>query len=132
MVLYICWNKNIDIREQDMFTIVPYTLTALGGSCCIFKISQSLSLSKFGKKKILLFLGNHTLEIMALHYICFKLISYMITLIYHLPIKHLLEFPVMIDYSINGWWIVYTLLGIIIPLGFAYIKNMIKNQIANR
>jgi len=129
--IYVYIGRNIDIKAQDIITILPYTLTAIGGTLCILGFSKWLSANRGGQSAVLLFAGNHTLEIMALHFIKFKLVSLGIIGLYGLPIEQLEEFPVMMAYSVNGWWIVYTLAGILFPLGFAYGKWKLEKCMVN-
>lgn len=60
---------------------------------------------------------------MALHFITFKLVSYGIIMRYGLSIIRLEDFPIMMDFSVRGWWIAYTIMGIVVPTGFAYVKE---------
>jgi len=118
--IYVFIGRNIDIKAQDIYTILPYTLTAIGGTLCILGFSKRLSTNRGGRNQIVQFAGNHTLEIMALHFITFKLVSWSIIQLYGLPIDQLEEFPVMMAYSVKGWWIIYTIVGVALPLCFAY------------
>lgn len=124
---YVWVGRNIAIGAQDVYTIVPYTLTAIGGSLLVMRSSKWLS-AKGGQNPLLLFVGNHTLEIMALHFITFKLVSYCLIQAYGMPIEKLEDFPVMMDYSLKGWWVVYTLIGIALPTGFAWGLERLKTM----
>jgi len=130
--IYVFIGRNIDIRAQDIYTILPYTLTAIGGTVGVLGILKWLSANRGGQNAVLQFAGNHTLEIMALHFITFKLVSWFIIQLYNLPIEQLEEFPVMMAYSVNGWWIVYTIVGIALPLAFAYGKEKIKDYVKTK
>lgn len=53
---------------------------------------------------------------MALHMISFKLVSFILIQVNHLPIERLVDFPVMYDYA-NIWGVLlYTFVGVFIPL----------------
>lgn len=68
----------------------------------------------FQNKKILIWIGRCSLEIMALHFLAFKLVSLIIVTIYQLPVTRLSDYPVI---EMGGlWWICYTLVGVIVPV----------------
>ena len=59
-------------------------------------------------------MGNKSLDIMALHFVCFKLVSIVIIQMYNLDIVHMGDIPVV--FGISGcWWIMYTIVGLAIP-----------------
>ena len=72
---------------------------------------------------IFIFLGKNTIDILALHMISFKLINYFQIKFYNYPIEYLSAFP-YIDGS-NGWWILYSLSGIILPVMMISLKSII-------
>ena len=74
-----------------------------------------------------MFMGKYTLSILILHLSAFKIITYLQVLIYKLPEYRLSSFPVY-DVS-HGWWILYCLVGIVIPIACAVIFDYIKNEI---
>lgn len=63
----------------------------------------------------LIYIGSHTLIILILHFLCFKLISLMHILINDIDIKRLSEFAVMSD-TPPYLWILYTIFGVALPL----------------
>jgi hypothetical protein len=57
------------------------------------------------------------LWIMALHFLSFKLVSYIYILINDLPITNLIDFPVLkICINLPYMWVVYTIIGVLLPL----------------
>ena len=74
------------------------------------------------------FIGKNTLTILTWHLLAFKVVSLMIIYIYELPMKRLAEFPVILEYSHKGWWIVYFIVAILVTGGIAYCNKGIKNQ----
>lgn len=66
--------------------------------------------------KALVYIGDNTLAILTWHLICFKLTSLLIIKINHLSIAALASFPVISEYSKEGWWLIYTITGLIFPL----------------
>lgn len=53
--------------------------------------------------------------ILALHFMCFKIVSLTKITLYSWPIERLAEFPVIEENNLL-WWIVYAFVGVSIPL----------------
>lgn len=72
-------------------------------------------------------IGDNTLPIVTFHFISFKLVSLIIIAFYGLSNVRLSEFPVIEEYSCRGWWILYLLVGVTIPLilnrGYLKLKS---------
>lgn len=98
--------------------VVPFSLSAISGSLLIIYLSIQLDNKTSLIKYILYYIGNHTLEILALHFLAFRFVSYIITIIYSVDIIHVAEHPVIKDVSTLPcyWWTIYSVAGISIPL----------------
>lgn len=59
--------------------------------------------------------GKYTFEIMALHFLAFKLVSLLQVWIYGYDIVFLSKFPV-IEFNTWIWWIPYTIVGVGVPI----------------
>lgn len=94
-----------------------YLLFALSGIYANLYISKRISHKQVS---ILFFMGRNTIIIMALHFLCFKLVN--LTQVYwnNYPIHYLAKFPVL--YAYDGWWVLYATAGLLIPL---LLKRMI-------
>ena len=82
--------------------------------------------------RVLTYIGNNTLSILAWHFLSFKLISLLIIYIKNLPIENLAHFPVIPDYSKQGWWIAYTIIGLCIPLAITFCSHYISDKFSNK
>ncbi len=60
------------------------------------------------------FLGERTIPIIGLHFVCFKLVTYIQLKVYNLPSSNLAAYPVL--YSGGVWWLVYSVLGVGLPI----------------
>ena len=69
-------------------------------------------------------IGNNTLTILTWHFLCFKIVSLIITFAEQLPVGQLADFPVISDYSRQGWFVMYFIVGLFLPLQFAKIKYL--------
>lgn len=94
----------------------------------IFLYYISLMLSKLHSISVpLLFVGKHTLSIVVLHFMCFKIINYIVVWQEKAPAFMVAAFP---TYHLNGfWWIAYSLVGIIIPVIIAHILGRILDRL---
>lgn len=99
-----------------MVSLIPYLLSGCAGTFLILKLSEWLS-NLFGNRlRLLEYIGNHSLSIMALHFLSFKIVSLLIIWLYQLPVTSLAEFPVIEDYNWSLWVFVYTIIGVVLPL----------------
>lgn len=67
-------------------------------------------------------IGNNTLPILTWHMLCFKIVSILIINFYGLPMARLAEFPVIEEYSKQGWFLLYFLVGVLVPLWMSKSK----------
>ena len=111
--------------------MAPYWLSAISGSYLCIRFCKWITLhSPENKpKRLFIYIGDHTFEIMALHFLAFKIVSLCIVYIYSLPIEQLAEFPVIFSYAQQGWWMAYLFIGIAVPLGYVYCKDAIIQTI---
>ena len=98
--------------------VLPFSLSAVSGTMLTIYVSKLIEKRFSILKCFLYYIGNHTLEILALHFLSFKLVSYLIVLLYGFDIAHIAEHPVIktISVSVSHWWILYTIVGIVVPL----------------
>lgn len=108
----------IDMRFTNLFNLIPYYLLSLTGIIMIWGISQKLETLK--NNSLLYYIGNHTMPILALNLLALKIGSLLKIWIYELPFEKLASFTVIYDY--NSWfWLIYTIIGVTIPLLIHYI-----------
>jgi fucose 4-O-acetylase-like acetyltransferase len=120
-IVYIAYSKfhysNFDIRSTQHPLI--FLFTAFSGIYVNLYIGKVINISK---KLSLLFdtFGKYSFHIMALHFLCFKLISLIYIIIYRVPIENLAKFPVITG---KWWlWICYSVVGVGLPI--AIIKGL--------
>lgn len=110
--------------------VVPYSITALLGIFLIMAISRNMNNYRNSAiLKYLAYLGNNTYVILMMHVMCFKLVTLAIIYIYDESMNELACFPTFYDYTEKGWWIVYLIIGVNMPLLFQFIYDKtIKKQ----
>lgn len=109
--------------------IIPYLIVASAGSLIVFNIARLIEKKKAAS--ILIYIGRHTMVILALHFLSFKLINLIKIYGYNLPIKMLSCFPVIEDYN-KYYWIAYVLVGICIPLIISSVYEKNKNAVVGK
>lgn len=113
------------MASVGVISIIPYVLVSIIGSIMIFSISAKLT-GKF--KSIMIYIGNHTLALLTWHFLSFKLASMFIIYIEDRPAEQLAYFPVIppidcVDQLYSNWWVLYFLVGMLIPLTCCYVKE---------
>ena len=117
----IFFKGTIDMRFTNVYNQIPYYILSITGIIMILCVSNKLETTK--SVSILYYIGNHTMPILALNLLALKVGSLLKIWIYGLPIEQLASFTVIYDY--NSWyWLIYTIIGVAIPLliHFLYIK----------
>lgn len=81
--------------------------------------------------KFLSYTGRNTIPILALHFLSFKLVSILLILLYQLPLSTLSHWPTIhnIIISQSVWWILYSITGVILPLGYSFIIKQLKTKL---
>lgn len=98
--------------------VIPFSLSAISGTMLTIYVSKMIEERFTIIKCSLYYIGNHTLEILSLHFLSFRFVSFLITLIYGIDVIHIAEHPVIknINIPLCYWWIIYCMVGITIPL----------------
>lgn len=113
-----------EMISVTFITIVPYYFSAICGTLLCFYFSKMIVNHTYRLRRLLVYIGENTLTILTWHFLSFKLVSLIIIKIKGYRIEHLSEFPVLINDSQEGWFILYFIIGIFIPLVFSRIKYL--------
>jgi fucose 4-O-acetylase-like acetyltransferase len=101
--------------------------------CSLLGIYIVIYASKFISKKhnfrLLNYIGQITLTILALHFLSFKIVNLIIINVNGYQISKLSEFPVLNQGSI--YWIIYSIIGVLVPTIYIYIYNKVKFKITS-
>lgn len=121
------WNG--EMLDMKWTHTTPYFISAIAGSVMVMKLSKYFTEKTHYFSVFISNIGNKTLEILTWHFLSFKLVSLVIIACYRLPIEHLAEFPVMHPYNVQGWWVLYLVTGIAVPLiGTVFTKGLTKTE----
>lgn len=112
----------------DGYIIVLRFIVQIIGSMMVIAFVQW---NKIANSKLLMIIGKKSLDIMAIHFVCFKLVSYIIIQVYGMDMINMATIPVVI--GVSGLWpIVYTIVGLSIPTVVRCLYDSVKINITQR
>lgn len=80
----------------------------------LYALSQMLTERESFLQDTFLYIGKHSMPILLMHQISFKIVTLIQVILYKKPGYMLGSFPVL--YKENGWWVIYSIVGICVPL----------------
>lgn len=101
------------ITQPDYRTIYLYIITSLFGFEFVFFISKILI--KIDRFKIFDYIGNHTISILILHFIFFRLLTLIIIKFRNDGIQLISAHPLPEQY-VHSYWLLYLIIGIGLPI----------------
>lgn len=120
----------IAVFGYESYSIIDITLYLFISIILILSFYSLFSVFEIKSKWIINlidYIGKNTITILTFHFLSFKLISLLIIIIYDLPVDMLSQFPVIMDFARDGWWIAYAITGITIPILCVRLVSYIKN-----
>ena len=111
--------------------VLPFSVSAVSGTMLILYISSVVEKKWYIIKHVFYYIGNHTLDILVLHFVSFRLVSFFIVLLYGINFSHVAEHPVIKDVSISHtyWWLLYSIVGLVLPLLISAAWKLVVNII---
>lgn len=107
---------------------------SMAGWFFTYGLSQLISEEESVISKCLIYIGKHSLPILLMHQFSFKIVTYVQTIIFKEPKYMLASFPVL--YKDGGWWIVYSIVGVCVPLlvyvGYKKITLSVRGNIIKK
>lgn len=103
------------------------TITAIAGFIFVLSISEILNKKK-AISNVFSYIGANTLIILCLHVMFFKFVTALHVYLYNEPISILYTHAIG-HTTAQGWWIIYTLVGISGPIALHYVYLLIKKNI---
>ena len=119
------------VNDRTPVSMLYYTIPAVLGTMVVFNLAKYIDRVLSGwLKTFVLFLGNHTIFIVALQFLVFRLVAYCYIQMNDLPIERLSDSPTMRELSTNVLGVsAYTVAGLLIPLALEYIWILFKGNI---
>lgn len=116
----------IEVSAGSIGNIFVYLIASLCGWVLLKTLSRSLTaLTVVGK--CLAYLGKHTMVVLCLHVLCFKIVSMIYILFYRLDRTYLAAFHIIFDVS-EVWKVAYLISGVIIPVGLYQVYYLARLQ----
>lgn len=116
----VLFTGTIDTRFTTAQNMLPYYFLSISGIIMVLCISKKLE--KLSLNSTLFYIGNHTMPILALNLLALKVGNLIKIWIYGLPINNLSSYTVI--YECNSYfWVIYTIIGISIPLFVHFLYN---------
>lgn len=122
------WKINTGLMFFDNIKFIPYQITGVLFTWCLYSIFSSWNNTGSKIYKIMSFVGKNTATVLTWHLLSFKIVSLIIIALYGLPLERLSEFPVIQEYANRGGWIVYFIVAMIVCCCLAYCNKWIKSQ----
>ncbi len=116
----------IDMRYTTLWSILPYFMVSICG--ILFTIFASKILNGLSVNRFFYYIGNNTMPILALNMLALKLGNLIKILLLDLPIKQLSDYPIISEYN-DYFWLLYTLIGVSVPLITYKLYEVIKRTI---
>lgn len=111
--------------------VIPFSISAISGTMLTICISIVIEKRLIIVKHVLYYIGNHTLNILALHFLSFRFVSYIIVLYLGVDVIHVAEHPVINDVNSphSCWWILYCIIGIAFPLFLNWVWQIVIEKL---
>ena len=110
--------------------VLPYSITSVCGTLALFRLGQWIRDKKdLAASRLLIYIGGYTFNVLTWHLISLKIVSLMLIVLYGLPIERLSDFPVIEEYAHQGWWVIYWLVGVGVPIAGTFAYHRIKTNI---
>lgn len=123
-VLYYLRGTWIDTSVYSFKSPLYFGAVSIMGIYFNIYIAKKLSRFKLG---LLNYIGTNSFIIMTFHLLVFKIVSYMEIKYYNLQIERLSDYPAI--FMGGYWWILYTLIGVLIPILIKYSIETLKRKI---
>lgn len=110
----------IELSQHEYTNPIYFIIVSIIGWYFIYELSYFVSKAKV-MTYIFRYIGKNTMPILIFHFIAFKLVNGILVLIFKEDITLISRFPILLKDS--WWWVIYTLIGILISLGLNEVKR---------
>lgn len=126
-VLLVCNDAGmVDMSKRQYTSPWFYVVSSISGWFLMYSVSSMLLKSNI-LTAVFSYLGKKTISIIALHFLSFKIVTFIQILIYDLPIEKLSSYPYL---EVKPyWWILYAIVGICIPITLNWCYDKLKQSI---
>lgn len=116
ILAFVVWiyDESLDMLWYDSKSILIYVFSAPLGILFTFCISYHLD--KTSVRRVLYYIGSHTMPILVFHLLAFKIVSYIRIQLYDLPIELLARYKALDQHNGVLFFLLYCLVGVGLPL----------------
>lgn len=118
------WPMSMHLDYYSSPMVFPYFFTAIIGTWCVYSCCFLLLNEPESKlERLLCFIGENTISILTWHFLSFKLVSLLIVKVYNYRLDLIGQHPVISEKLNIFWSILYTVVGVFLPLLFVLFKK---------
>lgn len=130
-LLLLAYFLPVSFQSVSAKKLIFFIFSGVVGTIVIVKLA--FLIQKYAiLNKIMPYIGQNTLTILALHILCFRLVSYIVCIYTGMALWHIGEHPT-IDYQSGGaLWIIYSLCGVAMPLLLLKLYHGLLNTIKTK
>lgn len=114
------FGEKIEMGNLTAYNLVVYFIESVIISTGVILILENYRYVRWNR--YLVYLGQKTMDILILHFLAFRLVSYFKINLFGMDIGNMSQFPV-IEEKNSIFWIIYVILGVIICLSYSKIKE---------
>lgn len=130
LILVFGYNTGkISIVSNQLENPVFFLVMSIAGWCLIYSIVLLLQRIPHTEplQRGIAYLSRHSVPILALQFLSFKLVNALIVLLYDMEPYMIAAFPVLKESG--AWWLLYLIVGIAVPLGLRWLAAQCKTGI---
>ena len=130
IILIVCKHfGRIELAYTDYTNPVFLIMTSVCGWMLLYELSYFIS--KTARiADVVVVIGKNTIAVVILHFLCFKIVSFIGIIITDAPEYVLACFPTYMKTGI--WWVAYTIFGVGIPVLLSVIYKLIKQKVRSK
>lgn len=130
IILIICKHfGRIELADTHYTNPVFLIITSVCGWMFLYELSYFISKNRKLADGIIV-IGKNTIAVVILHFLCFKIVSFIGIIITDAPEYVLACFPTYM--KTGAWWAAYTIIGVGIPVLLSVIYKLIKQKVVSK
>lgn len=118
----------IDLAGNNIENPIYFLLVSIAGWFLMYSIAEILTKSDFSGNHIITYISRRSVAIIGLHFLAFKLVSFIAVEIYGMEKYMIAVFPVLVH---GWWWVAYMAVGVAVPLLADKVYLVCKGKFAN-
>lgn len=126
LIIILCYIfiGSVAIDNNSYVNPLFFVFISVVGWFLVQSLSNILVYLDWKINRFIEYISKRAVPIIALHFLCFKIVSYIGIIVFKMDHRYLAAFPVLFK---NGfWWLLYSVIGIAVPLALDFIYLKIK------